>query len=184
MTALAETSHEVVETATDGVLDPSTDRAAEVLARADRVVDDLRALDWTLFERSPPGGYALSRVLASLVRTAEHGRNVGRVALPDDLRTSVEQPDDPEDVYGLAVELREVATTAQGVVQTADDLSVDLEAFESWLDSPARRYDEFGEDIDLVDESLAELTAAAAALPSESDAPAVDWADATMRTRV
>jgi hypothetical protein len=105
-------------------------------------------------------------------------------ALADDLRTPVERLDDPDAIYELAVELRDVATTAQGVVRTADDLSVDLEAFESWLDSPTRRYDEVGEDVDLVDESLAELTAAAAALPAESDAPAADWADATMRTRV
>jgi hypothetical protein len=105
-------------------------------------------------------------------------------ALTDGLRAPVERLGDPEAVYELSVQLREVATAAQGVARTADELSFDLEAFESWLDSSDRRYDEFGEDIDLVDESLTELTAAAAALPGESDAPAADWADATMRTRV
>jgi hypothetical protein len=105
-------------------------------------------------------------------------------ALTDDLRMTVQQLDDPTAVYELAVELREVAATAQGVARTADDLSIDLEAFESWLDDPERRYDEFGEDIDLVDESLAALTAAVSAIPKGSDAPAADWADATMRTRV
>jgi hypothetical protein len=105
-------------------------------------------------------------------------------ALTDDLRMTVQQLDDPTAVYELAVELREVAATAQGVARTADDLSIDLEAFESWLDDPERRYDEFGEDIDLVDESLAALTAAVSAIPKGSDAPAADWADATMLTRV
>jgi chromosome segregation ATPase len=105
-------------------------------------------------------------------------------ALTDDLRAPVERLDDPEAVYELALELREVATTAQGVVRTADDLSTDLEAFESWLDDPDRRYDEFAEDIDLLDESLTELSDAVDALPGESEAPASDWADATMRTRV
>lgn len=105
-------------------------------------------------------------------------------ALADDLRTPVERLGDPDAVCELAVQIREVASTAQGVARTADDLAFDLEAFEVWLDSPERRYDEFAEDVDLVEESLAELTAAADALPAGSAAPATDWADATMRTRV
>jgi len=104
--------------------------------------------------------------------------------LEDDWRTLDVEPDEPDAVYDLAVGLRDVAATAQDVVRQADDLSFDLERFESWLDSPRRRYDEFEEDADLVAESLDELTAATEALPSESDAPAADWADATMRTRV
>jgi hypothetical protein len=105
-------------------------------------------------------------------------------ALTDDLRAPVEQLGDPDAVYELAMELREVATSAQSVARTADELAFDMEGFESWLGSPDRRYDEFAEDIDLVDESLADLSDAVAALPGESDAPAADWADATMRTRV
>jgi chromosome segregation ATPase len=106
------------------------------------------------------------------------------VGLRDDLRTPVEHLDDPNAVYELAVDLRQVAATAQEVVRTAEDLSTDLDAFESWLDSPDCRYDEFAADIDLVEESLAELSSVATALSAESDAPAADWADATMRTRV
>ena len=104
--------------------------------------------------------------------------------LADDLQTPVEQLDDPNAVYELAMELRDVSTTAQGVVQTADDLAWDIEQFESWLAEPDRRYDEFTEDVDLVDESLTELTAAVTALPADSDTPAAEWADATMRARV
>jgi len=86
LTALAEATREVVETATAAALDASDDRAYEALERRNRVVDDVRALDRTLFERAPPDAYALSRVLASLIRTAECGGNVARVALRASLR--------------------------------------------------------------------------------------------------
>jgi hypothetical protein len=105
-------------------------------------------------------------------------------ALSDDWRALDVEPADPDALYRLAVGLRDVAATAQDVVREADDLSFDLEGFESWLDSPRRRYDEFEADADHVAEALDELTAATEALPSESDAPAADWADATMRRRV
>lgn len=108
-----------------------------------------------------------------------------RVAgLTEELPTPVEQLNDPGAVYDLAVQLRDVATRAQGITRTADDLSLDLEAFESWLDTPARRYDEFAEDVALVDESLTDLCAAVDAIPAESEDPAADWADAAMRARV
>ena len=104
--------------------------------------------------------------------------------LADDLQAPVERLSDPDAVYELALELRDVATAAQGVVRTADDLSWDVEQFESWVTEPERRYDEFAEDVDHVEESLDELLDAAEALPEDSDAPATDWADATMRARV
>mgnify|MGYP006275495557 CR=1 FL=1 len=104
--------------------------------------------------------------------------------LAADLQTPVEQLDDPNAIYELATELRDVATTAQGVIRTADELSQALEEFESWLTEPDRRYDAFTEDIDLVDESVAELTTAADALSTDSETPAADWADATMRVHV
>jgi phosphate uptake regulator len=86
LAALAEATSEVVEMATTAALDASDDRAYEALERCNRVVDDVRALDRALFERTPPGAYALSRVLASLTRTAECGGNVARVALRASLR--------------------------------------------------------------------------------------------------
>jgi hypothetical protein len=92
--------------------------------------------------------------------------------------------DDSETVYDTAVTLREVAAAAQNVARTADDLSFDLERFESWVESPNRRYDEFESDVDLVEESLADLSAAVDELPAESGDPATDWADATMRAHV
>ncbi|WP_313693385.1 halo transducer protein [Halorarum halobium] len=104
--------------------------------------------------------------------------------LSRDLGSPVERLNDPTAAYELAVELRAVASNAQGVVRTADDLQTDLEQVESWLTSPARRYDEFGEDVSFAAESLAELEAAAQALPETTAEPAVEWADASMRTRV
>lgn len=103
--------------------------------------------------------------------------------LGDDLPTA-EGVDDLETVYDTAVALREVAVAAQNVARTADDLSFDLEELESWIESPNRRYDEFESDVKLVEESLADLSAAVDALPAESDVPAADWADSTMRVRV
>ncbi|AXG09450.1 phosphate signaling complex PhoU family protein [Haloplanus rubicundus] len=83
---LADAARGVVETATTAALDGSAERAHEALDRRDRVVDDVRALDQALFERAPPDAYALSRVLASLARTAECGGNVARVALRASVR--------------------------------------------------------------------------------------------------
>lgn len=101
--------------------------------------------------------------------------------LSDDLPAPVH--DDPRAVYGLAVDLRRVATTAQNVAQRADELSFELERFEAWLDSPDRRYTELGGDIDLVADSVDELSTVADALPA-AETPARDWADAAMRADV
>jgi len=86
ITALASASRDVVETATSAVLESSPQRAHEALDGCDAVVDDVRTLDRALFEASPPGGYALSRVVASLRRTAECGGNVANVALRSSVR--------------------------------------------------------------------------------------------------
>jgi len=154
--ATAETRAELASIAYDDAVDAATpvDDLAIVMSRLDEYADRLDTVE---------------------ARAA---------ALTDDLRAPVERLGDLGAVYELATGLRETAATAQAVARTADELSVNLEAFEAWLDSPERRSDEFAEDVDLVDELLAELSDAAAALPAESEAPAVDWADATMRARV
>jgi len=82
----AASARDVVETATTAALEPSAEHAHDALDRRDAVVDDLRALDRALFERSPPGAYALSRVVASLIRTADCGANVARIALRSGVR--------------------------------------------------------------------------------------------------
>lgn len=84
--SLADAARGVVETATTAALDRSAERAHEALDQRDRVVGDVLAIDQVLFERAPPDAYALSRVLASLARTAECGGNVARVALRASVR--------------------------------------------------------------------------------------------------
>jgi phosphate uptake regulator len=84
--SLADAARDVVETGTTAVLEAATDRAHEALDRRESVVDEALALDQALIERSPPGAYALSRVLASLVRTAECGGTVATVALGASVR--------------------------------------------------------------------------------------------------
>jgi chromosome segregation ATPase len=103
--------------------------------------------------------------------------------LTTDLARPVGRLGDPAAVYELAVELREVASAAQGVATAADELSFDLEDFERWVGDPETRHEEFREDAELVGDSVDELAAAIEALDEAAD-PAVDWADATMRTRV
>jgi hypothetical protein len=103
--------------------------------------------------------------------------------LTTELATPVERLGDPAAVYELAVELREVASRAQGVATTADELGFELEDFERWVADPQIRHEKFREDTELVGESVDELASAVETL-SESPDPAVDWADATMRTRV
>ena len=105
-----------------------------------------------------------------------------------DLRPDLTVPADlserPRAAYELATELRAVATAAQGVATTADDLSFDIDEFRSWLQRPTRRHEEFGEDIDLVRNSAEELAEAVTDWPSDAVDPAARWADATMRARV
>jgi hypothetical protein len=105
-----------------------------------------------------------------------------------DLRPDLSIPDDirrrPVAAYDLAIDIREAVTAAREAVETADDLSFDIEQFQSWVDHPDRRYDVFAEDVDLVVESVDDLEAAADALPDGAADPAARWAAATMRVRV
>ncbi|MBB6645146.1 halo transducer protein [Halobellus ruber] len=104
-----------------------------------------------------------------------------------DLRPNLSVPEDVQQrsvaAYELAVEIREIVVTAREAIEAADDLSFDAEQFESWATRPDRRYDEFADDVEVVTESAAELETAAVGL-DDADAPAVRWADATMRARV
>jgi len=180
-------------------LDPVTDDGVVTREAVETAVSDTSKVVATAETRTELAGIAyedataaaatvddLEIVATRLDRYADRLESVEARArdLAADLQTPVEQLDDPNAIYELATELRDVATTAQGVIRTADELSQALEEFESWLTAPDRRYDAFTEDIDLVDESVAELTTAADALSTDSETPAADWADATMRVHV
>jgi len=180
-------------------LDPLVDDGAVTRAAIESAVSDTSKLLATTETRVELAGIAhddatdaaaavddVDVVAARLAAYAERLADVrSRSAeLSEDLNALDTEPDGPEAVYELAVGLREVAAAAQGVVREADDLSFDLEEFENWVETPTRRHDLFAADLDNVAEALDELTAAAEALPEESDAPAADWTDATMRARV
>jgi len=90
----------------------------------------------------------------------------------------------PVAAYEFGVEIREIVATAREAIEAADDLSFDADQFESWLDRPARRYDEFEEDVELVTDTADDLATAADALPDGAADPAVQWAAATMCVRV
>ncbi|MFW6382676.1 MAG: halo transducer protein, partial [Haloferacaceae archaeon] len=90
----------------------------------------------------------------------------------------------PTAVYDLAVRIQEAKTTGRAAIQAADELSSDIERFQSWLEQPERRYDALEEDADLVGDSVDELESAVDALGEGAADPAVQWATATMRTGV
>ena len=124
-------------------------------------------------------------------RTTEVGERLQRV---------VDRTSDG-DLYDLARDIRRVTETATELQRAADDLQLELEEFEQWLDSPARRHEELTEDVGALDESLADLEAVVdgiaadeAAADEDGDAAegadsgdrdaATVWADATVRHRV
>lgn len=180
-------------------LDPVTDDGVVTHEAVETAVSDTSKVVATAETRTELAGIAYEDAAAAAaavddldIVAARLDRYAGRleavearaVDLADDLRTPVEQLDDPNAVYELAVALRDVATTAQGVIRTADELSEALDEFEVWLTDPDRRYDEFTEETALVEESLADVATTAEALSTASETPATDWADATMRVRV
>ena len=105
-----------------------------------------------------------------------------------ELRPDLSPPEDvhrrPAAAYDFAVLIRETVTAARDAVEAAEDLSTDVERFQSWLERPDRRYDAFTEDLDLVGESVDDLEATIDGLPDDAADPADRWAAAVMRARV
>jgi len=119
-------------------------------------------------------------------------------ALGADLETLVEKTGEPDSVYEVAAGTRRLRAAAKRVQRDADVLQMDLESFERWLDSPETRFDEFGEDIDAVEQSLDGLAATVDEIPiiaaddaansdavaPDADSTGTDWAVARLRHRV
>jgi chromosome segregation ATPase len=106
------------------------------------------------------------------------------------LQRLVERADDPDDVFELAVGIRRLTEDANEVHRAADELTLDLESFQRWLDEPSVRYDELAEDVDALESALDDLDGVAdevaAAVERDADdeiVPGVTWVDATMRGR-
>jgi phosphate uptake regulator len=82
LSSLAERSRDVVRQATSVLLgDADVATAYDTLEDCDDVTDDITTLDRTLYEDDATGGYHLTLVLDSLIRTAEYGGNVAETAI-------------------------------------------------------------------------------------------------------
>ena len=84
--SVADAVREVVEVATDAVLDGETTTAHEALERHEPTVESIETIDRALFERAPDDAYYLSRVVDSLARTAESGEAIARIAVQSAVR--------------------------------------------------------------------------------------------------
>jgi phosphate uptake regulator len=79
---LADRSRAIVTDATSVLLeDAPVATAYETLEDCDAVTDDITALDRALYEGDATGGYHLTLVLDSLIRTAEYGGNIAETAI-------------------------------------------------------------------------------------------------------
>jgi chromosome segregation ATPase len=113
-------------------------------------------------------------------------------ALTDDLQAAIARPEDPVSLYAAVRGLRDVAGDAQEVQVAADDLQMELEDFERWVDDASMRARELAGDVGAVERSVDTLTAAVDELESAVDSPethagtdpALAWFDATLRCRV
>ena len=113
-------------------------------------------------------------------------------ALGTGLQRLVERANDPDDLFTLAVGIRRLTEDANEAHRAADELTLDLESFQRWLDDPSVRYDELAEDVDALESALTDLdgvadeVAAAVERDTGADdevAPDATWVDATMRIR-
>jgi uncharacterized protein YhaN len=112
-------------------------------------------------------------------------------ALGADLQALLARSEDPESVYDVAADVRRLTTEANETQRAADELGVDVEEFEEWLDSHEARVEDVADDVDAVAGSVDELSAVAARLAGVDDGGDVDvadpelaWADATLRRRL
>lgn len=87
MRTIGADARQVVEAASSAVVNgESTASAQSALDGRDRVIRDARRLDRTLLDRSPDAACTVTRVLDSIVRTAECGGNIAEQALHTSLR--------------------------------------------------------------------------------------------------
>jgi len=111
------------------------------------------------------------------------------------LQTRLESVTDRADggrIYTVAQEAKAVRQTATQVQGAADELQVDLEGFERWVGDRETRYRELGDDIDALEQSVADLGDAVdrigQAADGDGDAVAADlptaWADTSLRVRM
>jgi len=84
--------------------------------------------------------------------------------------------------FSVLDDLRRVESRARDVQLAADDLQVDLEAFERWLTDHETRVSELAADVDALEAALDDLEATVDSVSTAED-PARRWFDATLRHR-
>lgn len=85
--AIGENARQVVEDASGAVINgETTEMAHSALEDCEHVVQASRNLDRSLPDRPPEEAYVLTRVLDSIIRTAEYGGNIAEIALRISLR--------------------------------------------------------------------------------------------------
>lgn len=121
--------------------------------------------------------------------------------LAGSLQAVVRRCEEREDLYAVARGLRDVTADANRLHGAAEDLKLDVEAFERWLGNHGVRVRELEEDVDAVASSLEELadavgrleeavgdgttegtSGAVTAADPEGD-PSTAWVDASLRRR-
>jgi phosphate uptake regulator len=85
--AIGDDSRQVIEAASSALINgEATETAHSALDDCEHVIQEARRLDRTLIDRGPEEAYLLTRVLDSVIRTAEHGGNIAELALRASLR--------------------------------------------------------------------------------------------------
>jgi chromosome segregation ATPase len=107
--------------------------------------------------------------------------------LGDELESITDMADDTA-LFELATRLQALTVTANEVQAAADELTMDIEAFERWVTAPSQRADDLVADCDALDEAIAALERSVAGLDRAAErAPERTgraWADAALRCRL
>ena len=86
--AIGDDARQVVAEAATAIIDgESTEMAHSALDDCDHVIQEASRLDRTLSDRAPGEAYILTRVLDSVIRTAQYGGNIAELALRASLPT-------------------------------------------------------------------------------------------------
>lgn len=106
--------------------------------------------------------------------------------LGTDLRQLLDRRDEAGALYEVATGIQSLTAEANDCQRAADELQVDLQAFQRWLGDPSVRYETLGDDIDALERSVDDLEAIADSITG-ADAPAdpaAQWAGAVRQRQV
>jgi predicted nuclease with TOPRIM domain len=113
--------------------------------------------------------------------------------LGEDLQALVDGYDGPPDLYATAVGIQRLTERANELQAAADDVQLELERFESWVETESARLTDLEEDATAAEGELDDLEAAVAELesgcesvedPAAVDALAVSWVQTSVGRRI